>query len=225
MAKNVKIQISGSALIFLAALLLMLPLKWVGALFLAAVIHEFCHFVAVYILGGTVEYISIGSRGVVMKSEPMSVAREILAASAGPVGSICLLLFVRWIPRTAICGAIHGLYNIIPLLPLDGGRVLRGILFALLTPPKAESTLKWTQRSVLTLLCIGCVLLASKTGVFVLLFMIFLLRSYHRENPLAKRPVWRYNRGTIEKEVSYDRIAQEDSSHCSEAGPVYRWGV
>lgn len=225
MAERAKVQISGGALVFLAVLILMLPLKWVGAAVLAAAFHELCHAVAVYILGGRVESVNIGSRGVVMKTAPLTVPREILCTIAGPVGSVCLLLFVRWIPRTAVCGLIQGIYNFIPLFPMDGGRALRDILFALLSPPGAIRLFRWIQHVVLILLCVACVFLATKAGIAVIFFVFLLIRGHCRENPLAKNSVWRYNRGTIKKEVSYDRIAQEDPPHCSEAGPVYRWGV
>ena len=201
MDNKLEFQISAGALIFLAALVLLLPLQWVGAVILAAVVHELCHGVAIILLGGSIESISIGSRGIVMKTQPMSGIREIVCAMAGPIGSICLLLFVRWLPRTAVCGLFHGLYNMIPLLPMDGGRVLRGILFGLLTPPKAEKLFMWIQRAMILLIGVCCMVLISKAGAFAVILGILLLRNARRENPLAKIPFWRYNRSTIDSEV------------------------
>lgn len=201
MDRPLKIQISAGALIFFAALVLMLPLQWVGAVLLAAMVHECCHAAAIMLLGGKIEGVTIGGRGVVMETQPMSGIREIICALAGPIGSVMLLLFLRWIPRTAICGVIHGIYNMIPLFPLDGGRVLRGLLFGLLSPPKAERAFRWIQRGVCMFLGVGCMIFASKAGIFVILFGIFLLRSHYRENPLAKNPFWRYNRSNIDKGV------------------------
>lgn len=201
MDRKLEFQISAGALIFLAALVLLLPLQWVGAVILAATVHELCHAAAICLLGGSIERVTIGSRGIVIKTQPMSGIREIVCALAGPMGSLCLLLFVRWLPRTAICGLIHGLYNMIPLLPMDGGRVLRGMLFGLLTPLKAEKLFRWIQRGIALLLGICCLVLITKTGVFAVVFGIFLLRNLRRENPLAKMPFWRYNRSTIDSEV------------------------
>ena len=201
MDRKLEFQISAGALICLAALVLLLPLQWVGAVIFAAVVHELCHAVAIYLLGGSIESITIGSRGIVMKTQPMSGIREIVCALAGPLGSLCLLLFVRWLPRTAVCGFVHGLYNMIPLLPMDGGRVLRGMLFGLLAPPKAEMLFRWIQRGIGLLLGICCLVLVSKVGIFVVILGILLLRSVHRENPLAKIPFWQYNRHIIDEEV------------------------
>lgn len=201
MDKPLKIRISAGASVFLAALLLMLPLQWVGAVILAAMVHECCHAAAIILLGGTIESVTIGGRGVVMETQPMSGIRETVCALAGPIGSVMLLLFVRWLPRTAVCGVIHGIYNMIPLFPLDGGRVLRGMLFGLLQPPKAETIFLWSQRAVILVLVAGCIFLTFRIGVLPLLFGILLLRSQKRENPLAKNPFWRYNRSNIDKGV------------------------
>lgn len=201
MDRKLEFQISAGALIFLAALVLLLPLQWVGAGILAVVVHELCHAAAICLLGGSIESVTIGSRGIVMETQPMSGVREIVCAFAGPLGSLCLLLFVRWLPRTAVCGLFHGLYNLIPLLPMDGGRVLRGILFGLLTPPKAEKLFRWIQRGVGFLIGICCLVLISKAGVFAVVLGILILRNASGENPLAKIPFWRYNRHTIDKEV------------------------
>ncbi len=201
MDSKLDFQISAGALIFLAALVLLLPLQWVGAVIVAATVHELCHVFAIYLLGGSIQSITIGGKGIVMKTQPMSGIREIVCAMAGPVGSLCLLLFVRWLPRTAVCGLVHGLYNLIPLLPMDGGRVLRGMLFGLLKPPKAEKLFRWIQRGITLLLGICCLVLVSRAGVFAVVLGILLLRNIRRENPLAKMPFWRYNRSTMDSEV------------------------
>ena len=201
MAKKLEFQVSAGALIFLAALVMLFPLQWVGAVILAAGVHELCHAAAICLLGGSIESIAIGSRGIVMKTQPMSGVREIVCAMAGPLGSLCLLLFVRWLPRTAVCGLFHGVYNLIPLLPMDGGRVLRGILYGLLTPPKAEKLFRWIQRGISIMLGICCFMLISKAGIFAIIIGILLLRNVQKENSLAKIPFWQYNRRTIDEEV------------------------
>ena len=197
MNRWLEFRVSGGAFVFLAALVLILPLQWVAAVILAAAVHEFCHGFMVCLLGGRIECITIGSRGIMMKTQPMSGVREIICALAGPLGSFALLLAVKWCPRTAICGLVHGLYNLLPLLPMDGGRILRGVLFTLLTPPLAAKIFQWSQRIVYFLIGICCLILISRAGIFAILLGILLLRN----NTLAKRAFWRYNRGNIDSEV------------------------
>ena len=106
----------------------MLPLRWVVAAILAAAVHEVSHLLALHLLGIPVFGITIGGRGAVLETDSLSEGEELLCALAGPLGSFLLLLFAVWIPRVAICGLCQGLYNLIPLGNLDGGRVLRALV-------------------------------------------------------------------------------------------------
>lgn len=116
---------SAGLLLALALAILLLPLQWVAAAVLAAAFHEFCHYAAVRMCGGQIDGLYAGFSGFKMKVRMLSLRQEFLCALAGPSGSIFLLLFAKWLPRTAICAGFQGLYNLLPVYPLDGGRALR----------------------------------------------------------------------------------------------------
>lgn len=122
------VQTEGSFLVLLALMLLILPLQWVMAATAAAAFHELCHYLAVRGLGGHVFGIRLGLGGAKMEVEQLPPPKELMAALAGPVGSALLVLLAKWLPRLAICGFVHCVFNLLPLFPLDGGRALRGIL-------------------------------------------------------------------------------------------------
>ena len=159
--------------------------------------HECSHAAAIYLLGGRISRICIGGRGVTMETTGISGIREIICALAGPIGSILLLTVAPRFPRTAICGFVHGIYNLLPLFPMDGGRILRCILYSFFKPPIAGKILGWSQYAVIAVILILGAILSLRFGIMPLLiaFLIF------KNNPLAKRPFWRYNRDNINKEV------------------------
>ena len=128
----------------LALTLLVLPLPWVAAAVLAAAVHELCHYLAIAALGGQVGRIAVGSGGAAMELGCLSPVRELLAAAAGPVGSLSLMLMGRFFPRLALCGLVQGLFNLLPIYPLDGGRILRRALELVLPDRAAAAITCWT---------------------------------------------------------------------------------
>lgn len=125
------IQIDGKLFFLTALMLLLLPLDWVLSAAVAAVFHEMCHLAMLYAFGGKVRRIHIRSAGCEMESSAMGEWQQFFSIFAGPLGSFSLLLLCRIAPKIAICGFFHGAYNLIPVLPLDGGRLLCLLLYAL----------------------------------------------------------------------------------------------
>ena len=123
-----KLTISSGFCLLWAACLLILPLKWTMGAFLAALIHECAHYVAICLSGGQVYGVTLEGNGALMETSPLTPGREALCALAGPLGSFSLLLVARHFPEAAVCGIVQGVYNLIPIYPLDGGRVLRCLL-------------------------------------------------------------------------------------------------
>lgn len=138
---------------FLGALLLLtLPLNWLLAAVAAAAFHELCHILAVLLSGGRIFGVRIGVGGAVIETSPMTRGRELVCSLAGPVGSLLLVLACRRFPRLAICGFLQGVFNLLPVFPLDGGRVLRcGV--QLIAPRWADRISTWVENGTLGTLC------------------------------------------------------------------------
>lgn len=125
--------------------------------------HELCHAVVTKLEGGSVEKITLFIFGGIaqIEDEPKTPGRELLMASAGPAMSLLIagvtwfgFLFTKasgpwwlWAPLGYL-SAINlfvGVFNLLPGFPLDGGRVLRSILWAI-TGDINRAT-RWASRS------------------------------------------------------------------------------
>ena len=104
---------------------LVLPLHWFAGAMVAAVVHELCHIAAIYAVGGRVWGIAVGEMGTVIQTSRLSPGREWICALSGPAGSFLLVLLRRHFPTIAVCALVQGCFNLLPLYPLDGGRMLR----------------------------------------------------------------------------------------------------
>lgn len=122
---QVSVKINAGACIFLAVLLLTIPLQWIVATFLSAFFHEVCHIIVIILCHCSVYSIEIGVFGAKIHTSTPSRCKEFICALAGPCGSFLLLCFSRWFPRIALCGLVQGSFNLLPLYPMDGGRMFR----------------------------------------------------------------------------------------------------
>lgn len=118
-------SISAGFCFFLALMLMVLPVSWVLSMIVAAAFHEFCHFAAIRICGKGSKKINLQFSGAKIDMPNLSSRQELICALAGPVGSLFLVILIRWFPKIAICGVAQGLYNLLPAYPMDGGRALR----------------------------------------------------------------------------------------------------
>ena len=115
-----------------------------GAVLLAALCHELGHYAALRRRGGWVRAVRISALGAEMQvAGRMSYGGELLAAAAGPAVNLVLAAAAGpavnlvlaaalglpgrwWEPLYLLAGAqaVLGCFNLLPILPLDGGRML-----------------------------------------------------------------------------------------------------
>lgn len=124
-----------------------LAIAFVVALFASVLAHEYGHALAARSYGIPTRAITLHGLGGLaqIEAEPRRPSHEIVVASAGPAVSfmlagagfaatVLLSLVAAPLAELAIWFAwvnlLLGAFNLLPGMPLDGGRILRGILWA-----------------------------------------------------------------------------------------------
>ena len=175
------------AAFFLAAafLLLVLPLRWILSAVIAVFFHEACHITAVFLVGGKIRSISVSVGGCIIETELLTRWQQFVCILAGPLGGLALLAFRKNVPDAAVCGCIQSLYNLLPILPLDGGRLLQLIL-EYFAAEQTEKIMLYLKRFVFVLLAAAAILYAcvmEQWGAGIILWFVCMLKFLLRKIP------------------------------------------
>lgn len=188
---RVSISVDPWGCIFAALMILLVPLRWLFAAVLAAAIHESFHILAISLVGNRILGIRIGLGGTVIETDVAGNVQELLCAMAGPAGSLLLLTLCHSFPELALCGGVQGLFNLLPVYPLDGGRALLCFL-RMVFPKNAARIGKIAGRAVLTLLASLALygVLRLSLGISpVILLMLLLIKAFLRKKPCKQRQI------------------------------------
>lgn len=149
----------------------------------AAVLHEGGHLLACFLLWVPVRRFQITCCGGVLETgRPLTGGEEVVVALAGPMMNL-LLAFVMLPfggdPGGAVFLGVNvllGLFNLLPLLPLDGGRAMHGLFSLFCREEQVEQWLDVVTKVILGFLTVGGVLLGV-LGNPSLLLVVLLLRG------------------------------------------------
>ena len=185
MGKKWRIEVGTGAILMGALALLILPLSLLMSFAIAGAFHECCHWLVLRWMGVDVYRICIGPFGATMETEPMDPGREVLCALAGPVGSFLLVVCYGILPEIALCALLQGAFNLLPIYPMDGGRVLKGTLEILKIPGREEvcAAIQWLTILVICDLCLHGFLVWNLGFGVLFLGVALVLRAFPRKTP------------------------------------------
>lgn len=169
-----------------------------AALLPAALLHELAHYAVLRLCGVRTARFTLTGLGAslyVPELHRLSYGAELLSAAAGPLMNLLLWVLLSLTGReelTLFAGAqmVLGVLNLLPVRPMDGGRIL-WLATAYLTEPytadRVAAAVGLAASSALLALCLWLVL-TTGSGLFLLLGALWLAyRSLPPEIFLPRR--------------------------------------
>lgn len=128
------LDVRPGAVALLAGLYFLLPLRWCARLALAVAVHELGHVAALVLCGTEIYGLRMEACGLALRcAPPEGAVRTVAAALAGPAAGAGLFCILRGLgcPEGADLSLLYSCVNLLPVLPLDGGRALQAAVAAL----------------------------------------------------------------------------------------------
>lgn len=161
-----------------------------------AILHEFGHLAAGLLLGMKPEKLEIMPYGVAIsfqltpkdynkkiKCGNQLELKKILVAMAGPLTNIVIMILVLQMNLNVFdsllilyANLLLVLFNLLPIYPLDGGRMIKGILHIFLGKIKAEkytNRLSFVMLMMVTFAASIAIYLAENIAIFLIILVLW----------------------------------------------------
>ena len=179
------------------SLLLMIDRSGVVALCIASsILHEIGHLAALTIIKATPKEISFGPSGIKLfesRQGDISYTKDIFVAISGPIVNfaafaVLYILSIKYknslqpisamIPLAALVNLVIGIFNLLPIAPLDGGRVVYSLLCSLASQETATRVIKVLSITMLLPVATFGFYLLIKSGYNVTLLFTSIYLAY-----------------------------------------------
>lgn len=160
------VRVSGGFLLLSAWFALESGFRPLALILSAAILHELGHFAALRLCGAPVRGIRLGALGAVMEADRtgLSYGAELLVLLAGPLTNLlcaaALTVPARTLPGLYAAAGTHlalGVFNLLPIRPLDGGQALELLVVWRFGPAAGEQAARLAGFTCAALLCGGLI--------------------------------------------------------------------
>ena len=175
------IKIHWCLIIFIVYLIFINGLKYFFLFYVFVIIHELAHILLAKILNIKIKEIVFLSVGVNAQYENTNINKEFWVACAGPIASFFLAIFFENSIYSAINTVIL-ITNIMPIYPLDGGRIIRILIIKIFGYKKGVNLYGTILKYLICLLTIVTVICTVYfKNYFMLIFMLYIFILANRE--------------------------------------------
>lgn len=147
-------------------------------LLMGMIVHEMGHLIFMMVFHVPIYGVVLSLAGAQIKSGPMNHAKEALCALMGPLFNVILgAAVLRNCPEFSIINVCLAAVNLLPLYPLDGGRILLCVLRSYLSEERANSVIKITNAVLCIVLMVGAcwVAISLQAGLWPIFTALVLL--------------------------------------------------
>ncbi|MBQ9687377.1 MAG: site-2 protease family protein [Oscillospiraceae bacterium] len=187
----------------LAAVLLWLYVYYTGqaemipVVLIPVVIHELAHVLAILCLGMRIRAVRLELRGLCIEySGDGGWTEHAIAAAAGPVagffyaaaaGALSRSGYGQWLRLSGEISFLLSAFNLIPVYPLDGGRIFFALAETFLEGDSGEILFRAVGNIAITvMLCAGVYLICRAHVTALLAASLWLLLLQNEQMPLVK---------------------------------------
>lgn len=193
----IKIQISINIEIFLFIIIFILTkqIKIYAIFILFTLIHEITHAIAGIILGLKIKKIAIMPFGFKItfeesKTKEKIAIKKIIIALVGPLMNFTIMILAIILKlhiNIIYANLIIAVFNLIPIYPLDGGRILKSILSIKLSPQKTNSIInRISNITIIILTATTSILILYIRNIAIVVTLAYLWYIVIRENKKYK---------------------------------------
>lgn len=187
-----KVEVTGGFLLLMAWINYCDTQKLLPVALCAAALHEFGHWMAVRTVKGRIVLLRLSAVGAQLQLEgSLSYVQEILCALAGPLLNLAAAFFAASAGHEVFTGInlALGVFNLLPISALDGGRILDCAAAMLFGPEFGSSICKTVDFIFSAAVGIaGALLFLSGGSVTLMLIAVWIWKrmAMHREADIIR---------------------------------------